>query len=79
MIKIAEQASGDQIFYGSVRRRAGAYMCENGEILKFRFPKTPTNWNNALLKAYLGLPFVKRMEYFGDATVSDENKVPAKE
>ena len=78
VLKIAEQASGDQIFFGSVRRRAGAYMCENGEILKFRFPKNPSVWDKALLKAYQGLPFVKRTEYFGDATVSEEDKVPAK-
>ena len=31
------------------------------------------------LKAYQGLPFVKRTEFFGEETVADEDKVPAKE
>ena len=79
VLKIAEQASGDQIFYGSYRRLAGPYMCENGNILKFRYPKNPTMWDKVLLEAYQGLPFVKRTEYFGDATVADEEKVPAEE
>ena len=79
VLKIAEQASGDQIFYGSYRRLAGPYMCENGNILKFRYPKNPTMWDKVLLEAYQGLPFVKRSEYFGDATVADEDKVPAEE
>lgn len=79
VLKIAEQASGDQIFYGSYCRLAGPYMCENGNILKFRYPKNPTVWDKVLLEAYQGLPFVKRTEYFGDATVADEDKVPAKE
>lgn len=79
VLKIAEQASGDQIFYGSYRRLAGPYMCENGNILKFRYPKNPTVWDKVLLEAYQGLPFVKRTEYFGEATVADEDKVPAKE
>lgn len=60
VLKIAEQASGDQIFYGSYRRLAGPYMCENGNILKFRYPKNPTVWDKVLLEAYQGLPFVKR-------------------
>lgn len=79
VLKIAEQASDDQIFYGSYRRLAGPYMCENGKILKFRHPKNPTVWDKVLLKAYQGLPFVKRTDYFGDATVADEDKAPAKE
>ena len=79
VLKIAEQASGDQIFYGSYRRSAGPYMCENGNILKFRYPQNPTMWDKVLLEAYQGLPFVKRTEYFGDATVADEDTVPAEE
>ena len=51
-------------------------MCENGEILKFRFPKNPSIWDKALLKEYQGLPFVTRTEYFGNATVTDETKKP---
>lgn len=79
VLKIAEQASGDQIFYGSYRRLAGPYMCENGNILKFRYPKNPTLWDKVLLEAYQGLPFVKRTEYFGDATVAHEDRVPTQE